>query len=68
MTKLLWVVHIPFVELHGRSSVKTPLKLMELPKTVIDLNPITKALSVAAENAASQYVLSKKGVKGLREI
>lgn len=57
------VAHIPSVELHGYSDVRPPIKLEELPELVIDLNPITRVLAVAAMNAVSQYVLSKRGVE-----
>jgi len=57
------VAHVPLVELHGAGDVRPPTKLEELPELVVDLNPITRVLAVAAMNAASQYVLSKRGVE-----
>ena len=57
------VAHIPLVELHGAGDVRPPIKLEGLPELVIDLNPITRVLAVAAVNAVSQYVLSKRGVE-----
>ena len=57
------VAHVPLVELHGTGDVRPPTKLEELPELVTDLNPITRVLAVAAMNAVSQYVLSRRGVE-----
>jgi len=57
------VAHIPFEELHSASDVRPVIKLEEIPELVTDLNPITRVLAVAAMNAVSQYLLSKRGVE-----